>query len=141
MIEVMPISPWVGIVLVLAAVRLTRFFVKDTLMGFGETNTGRFASGLAVRLDRFAYTPPTIDDSGRVLDEGGDDRSFIRGKIGDLFTCTFCLGWWISAAVYFGYLGATIGWDGITDISWTIHGIAVFAIAGAQSYINSRPGY
>jgi len=126
------------IVLALAAYRLTRFFVFDSLLGFGIVD-GRFASGVAERIDKFAYTQDEIDDQGKIITAGGTNRSFVRGKIGDLLTCTFCLGFWISLAVYFIYLGATVGMTGIEATPWAVHGITVFGIAGAQAYINSRP--
>jgi len=130
------------IVLTLAAARLTRFFILDSLMGFGiDSHTGQFVSPLAEKIDRFAYTQGEIDDTGRVIEQGGTDRSFLRGKIGDLLTCIFCLGFWISAACYFAFLGATIGWDGIIDIPLAVHGVTVFAVAGGQAYFNSRDGW
>lgn len=115
------------VVLCLAAFRITRFFLYDSLMGMGLVGK-EFASPLAERVDRFAY------------DREGNNRSLLRGKLGDLLTCPWCLGFWISAACYFSWLGATVGWDGITATPLPVHGITVFAIAGVQGYINSRPG-
>jgi len=112
----------VFVVLIAAAYRITRFFVIDSLIGF-STDSG---SRMSVRIDAFAY------------DTGGKDRNWWRGKVGDLLTCTFCLGFWISAVVYFAYLGATVGIDGIENTAWALHVINVFAIAGGQAYFNSR---
>lgn len=127
------------LVLALASYRITRFLVKDTLMGFGITDDGQYASGLAERIDKFAYTQDEIGDDDRLITKGGENRSFVRGKIGDLLTCTFCLGFWISVALYFTYLAATVGQTGIEATPWEVHGVTVFGIAAVQSYINSRP--
>lgn len=127
------------LVLAVASYRITRFVVHDSLMGTGITESGRFASGVAERIDHFAYTQDEVDALGKITKQGGDNRSFLRGKIGDLLTCTFCLGFWISVGVYFAYLSATVGQAGIEATPWAVHGITVFAIAGVQSYINSRP--
>lgn len=124
----MPIAiDWfVFTILSLAAFRITRFFLFDSLMGMGLVGA-EFASPLAAKVDKFGY------------DKDGNNRTLIRGKIADLLSCPWCLGFWISAACYFAYLGATVGWAGITATPLVVHGVTVFAIAGVQSYLNSRP--
>lgn len=122
----MPIDWFVFTILCLAAFRITRFFLFDSLMGMG-LNGKEFASPLAEKVDKFGY------------DRDGNNRSLIRGKIADLLSCPWCLGFWISAACYFSWLGVTIGWAGITSYPLVVHGVIVFAIAGVQSYMNSRP--
>jgi hypothetical protein len=112
----MPIDALTFVILALASYRATRFFVKDSLFGFGADS----ASRLSVKIDRFGY------------DDEGADRSWLRGKIADLLTCTFCLGAWISLAIVCAYLRATpieLGVDG-----WAI----AWAVAGAQGFLNSR---
>ena len=116
------LEPLEFIVICLAAFRLTRFFVKDSLLGFGPDSGSR----LSVRVDRFAYY------------EDGTGRSWWREYVGDLLTCTWCLGFWISAGLYFAWMGATVGASGIGDIGWPIHLAVVFAIAGVQGYLNTR---
>lgn len=106
-------------VLILAAYRITRFFVHDSLMGFGSDSDSR----ISVRLDRFAYA------------EDGSGRSWWREYLGDLLTCTWCLGFWISLAVYAAFAAATSTYE---DVPFAIHVINVFAIAGGQGYLNSR---
>jgi len=114
------------VLLGLISYRITRFFVSDSLIGMGDPdndNDNRDAtSPMAVWLDRFAY----MDD--------GDDRSFIRGKLGDLFSCIFCLGWWVSVGVY-----ALFTWS----LPWTVDDpqvwvLMTFGIAGVQAFIGSR---
>ncbi|HUW00787.1 MAG TPA: DUF1360 domain-containing protein [Acidimicrobiales bacterium] len=123
----MPIDWLEFVVLALAAYRITRFLLFDSLLGMGLVGK-EFASPLAAKVDRFGY------------DEEGNDRSWIRGKLSDLLTCPWCLGFWISAAAYFSWLGATEGWDFIVDTPLPVHGLVVFAIAAVQGYLNSRPG-
>lgn len=115
------------VVLCLASYRITRFLIRDSLMGMGM-NEGEFASPLAARIDAWAY------------DREGNDRTLIRGKTGDLLSCPWCLGFWISAACYFSWLGSTEGWDYITATPLAIHGLYVFAIAAVEGYLISRPG-
>lgn len=104
---------------VLASYRLTRFFVKDSLIGFGPDS----GSQVSVRIDRFAYT------------EDGSDRTWLRGKVGDLLTCVWCLGFWISAATYTATAVALGEWSG-QPLVW--HGMVMFAVAGGQGFLSSR---
>lgn len=104
------------VVLALAAYRITRFFVKDSLMGFGPDS----GSAMSVRVDHFAY------------DSDGNDRSWVRGKIGDLLTCTWCLGFWVSLAVVCAWT-QTVPWELGTEGVLT-----AFGVAGAQGYLNTR---
>lgn len=105
--------------LVLASYRITRFFVKDSLIGFGPDS----GSDVSVRLDRWAYN----DD--------GTDRSFWRGKAGDLLTCVWCLGFWVSTIVYVSAALALGEWDS-QPLVW--HGLMCFAVAGGQGFLSSR---
>jgi hypothetical protein len=106
-------------VIVLASYRITRFFVKDSLIGFGPDS----GSKVSVRLDQWAY------------DNDGADRTFVRGKVGDLLTCVWCLGFWVSAVVYTAAAVALGEWGGQP---LAFHGIAVFAVAGGQGFLSSR---
>lgn len=112
----MTLEPMVLIVLALAAYRITRFFVSDSLIGFGPDSGSR----MSMRVDRFAY------------DSEGIDRSWLRGKVGDLLTCSYCLGFWVSLAVVCAWT-RVVPWDlGVQGV------VYVFAVAGAQGYLNSR---
>jgi len=110
------------VILSLAAFRITRFLIKDSLLGFGPDSGSR----LSVRVDRFAYL------------KDGTGRSWWREYLGDLLTCTWCLGFWISAGVYFAWLSATVGISGIEVTEWPVHVVTVFGIAGVQGYLNTR---
>jgi hypothetical protein len=128
------LEPLEFVILCLASYRITRFFVNDSLMGFGPNSGSR----LSVRVDRFAYRG---DDDPEVLAgeaAPGTGRSWWREYLGDLLTCTWCSGFWYSAAVYFAFLSGTVGLDGIEATDWTVHGVTVFAIAGVQGYLNTR---
>lgn len=112
---------WVQwLILSFAAYRLTQFFVYDSLIG-GNPESG---SKQSVRLDRFAYDSET-----------GQDRSFLRGKVGDLLTCPWCLGFWLSAASYLLFVAATDRWTGTAVV---VHGLTIFSIAGLQGFLNSH---
>jgi len=111
-------------ILVLAAHRITRLIVSDTILG----------------------KPPAQDGAGNLLDEGtgyrrwldgwaynadGSNRGAVRGWVGDLLTCSFCTGVWVTAAV-------TAGWvHGGEPAQWFLTGAA---IAGGQAFIGSRAG-
>lgn len=110
-------DPIIIIVLVFAAYRTTRFFVKDSLFGFGPDS----GSAMSVRVDHFAYNT-----------EDGSDRSWLRGKIGDLLTCTWCLGAhisWIIVCLWLRLYPWELGIDG-----W----ILAIAVMGGQGYMNTR---
>lgn len=110
------IEPMTFVVVCLAAFRITRFLVKDSLMGFGPESGSR----LSVRVDKFAY------------DENGTGRSWWREYVGDLLTCVWCLGAWVSLAVVCIVLRRTPDELGING--WTI----AWAVAGVQGYLNTR---
>lgn len=114
------------VLLGLVSYRITRFFVSDSLIGMGDPDNENDqkdpTSPMAVVLDNWAYN----DD--------GSDRSFIRGKIGDLLTCIFCLGFWVSVIVY-----ALFTWS----LPWTVEDpqnwvLMAFGISGVQAFIGSR---
>jgi hypothetical protein len=112
---------WLGLaVAILASYRITRFLVEDSLMGMGPDS----GSWLSTIVDHFAYE-----------DESGTNRSFLRGKIGDLLTCTWCLGFWVSCAVV-ALMTWTLPWVNGTDPTPWI--ITAFAVAGGQGYVSSR---
>jgi len=84
------ISPLLFIVLALATYRITRFFVHDSLIGANLDSGSRFSQWL----DSFCFH--SLKDGLRL---NGTDRSWTRGKVHDLLTCPYCLGWWIALAV------------------------------------------
>jgi len=67
----------------LASYRITRFIVFDSLIGADLGSGSRFS----IWLTQFAYN------------SDGTDRSWARGKIGDLLNCPWCTGFWVSVAV------------------------------------------
>jgi hypothetical protein len=89
----------------LAAYRLTRFVVIDTL-----------TQGSREKLRAWAF------------DDEGHPRSFSRGKLGYLATCVFCTGFWASGLAWAGVLVGTgrdlevgevlVGW-------WAVAGLQV----------------
>lgn len=116
----MPVTPFEFVVVALAAYRVTRFLLWDSLMGMGVVG-GEFVSKLGERIDRFAY------------DAAGNDRSWWRGKVGDLLTCPFCLGFWVSGGCYVALLaGSGREWSGAPVV---LHGLVVFAVAAVQSWL------
>lgn len=118
-------------ILIFAAYRVTRFLVEDSLIGFGPSSESR----MSVRVDRFAYfneDDPEVTNQER---SDGEGRTWVREKIGDLVTCTYCLGFWVSAAVYLSFVFATDSWSLAEPV---VHGISAFAVAGGQGFLNSR---
>jgi hypothetical protein len=101
-------EPLTFVILVFAAYRITRFFILDTLIGADLDSGSRWSQ----RLDRFAYT------------DQGEDRSWWRGRVGDLLSCYYCLGFWVAFSTY--CLWYRLWW---WDINWT-QGIEVWAVAG-----------
>lgn len=106
------------IILSFAAYRFTQFFIYDSIWG-GHPDSG---SNRSVRVDKFAYTLE------------GVDRSFVRGKIGDLLTCPWCLGFWLSAFTYVAFVVSMGLWVGTPLV---VHFLTVFAVAGGQGLLNS----
>ncbi len=107
------------VVVVLAAFRVTRFLVRDSLIGFAPDS----GSKMSMRVDRFAYA------------EDGTDRTWLRGKVGDLLTCVWCLGFWVSAFVYV-VAAVALGVWGEYPFAW--HVVAIWAVAGAQGFLSTR---
>lgn len=115
--------------------RITRFLVLDTLIGMGSHET--VVDGKLVHepnskwggvIFRFAYY---TDDTPE--HQAGEDRSLIRGKIGDLLGCVYCTGFWVSAAVL-------AGWAWSANLNYTIPqwGLLAFGVAGVQAWLSSR---
>jgi len=118
------IDPFGVAILALAAYRITRLIVDDTILG----------------------KPPKSDNAGNLLDEGtgyrrwldgwaykadGSNRGALRGWLGDLLTCSFCTGVWVTA-------GCLALWVNGGDVGqWFLIGAA---IAGGQAFIGSRSG-
>lgn len=110
-----PLGPLAFILLALAAYRIVRFFVDDSLIGFNP----RSESEIGARLDRWARTPD------------GDDRTWARGRVADLGVCTYCLGFWVSLTLACLWLAAwpwQLGREG-----W----LFTVALAGAQALLNA----
>ena len=89
-----------------AAFRITRFIAADLLI-----------DGLRARLVAWAYKP----DAGKV-----------RGRIGDLFTCQWCVGFWVSGVLVLAWSARAdaLGWD-----RWFEIGVEWWAVAGAASVL------
>lgn len=116
------VAPFEWLVIVLASYRMTRLIVLDSLLGTypDEDIDGRRQSeGTRWRrvLDQWAY------------DELGQNRGPLRGFFGDLLTCTWCAGVWITTL-------ACIGWVYLPEYHAPWY---VAAAAGVQGYLNARP--
>ena len=86
----LPVDVFTFLVLSLVAYRVTRFVVYDTLVGTSLDS----GSGFSQRVNLFAFTVT------------GQDRSWWRGKVGELITCPFCLGQWVGT----GFVVAQVLW-------------------------------
>lgn len=103
------------ILLSLAAYRITRFLIHDSLIGMGDGS----GTKLADRIDYFGYN------------EDGSNRTFLRGKFADLLTCHFCLSFWVSCGLLTAW---TWSWPWTSDSpqSWVI---TAFAVSGVVALI------
>jgi len=122
MIEILLTALFLG----LAAYRITRFFVFDSLIGSDmgpDPDLPDPASRWAEILDAWAYDPQTHQD-----------RNFVRGKIGDLASCPWCLGFWVSCLT-FGLWTWSLPWTAASPQNWVLN---AFAIAGVQGFLSSR---
>lgn len=109
------ISPLVFLILSLASYRLTRFFIHDSLMGLGPDS----GTGISAKLDAFGYN------------QDGSDRSFLRGKVADLFTCHYCLSFWISCATLALWTWS-LPWQVESPQTWVL---TAFAISGVVALV------
>lgn len=128
------------LILILAAYRITRLIVLDTIFGehsdeakdyplineatgepvIGPNDQPMFhrdrGTGIRAAIDRFAY------------DDVGEDRSAFRAWFGTLFSCPWCMGVWVSTGLYcLWYWGP----------AWIIAPLIPAAIAGAQGLLQS----
>ena len=105
-------DPWPFLLVALAAFRFTRFFVYDKMLGASPQSGSNFS----VWLDVFAYTTE------------GANRSWLRGKLGDLLTCPWCLGFWITGLTMLAWLSGVLAAQMV---------IQVFALAGAAALLQT----
>lgn len=117
------------VVVALAAYRVTRFVVSDTLIE-GTRDRLRSAAFTSDRHGEF-YRPVTRPD-GQVRPAA----TMARGKAADLLTCSWCAGWWISTACYTLTVVALGRWGGTPLL---VHAVTAAAVAGVQGFIGSRP--
>lgn len=97
--------------LAFAAFRITRFIAADLLI-----------DGLRARLVQWAYRP----DAGKV-----------RGRIGDLFTCQWCVGFWVAGVLVAAWAARV---DALEADRWLELGIEWWAVAGAASLLSTFEG-
>lgn len=60
-------------------------------------------------------------------------ESRFRGFVRDLFSCIYCIGFWLAVATTAVYLTATGTWG---DAPLAVHGIEAWAVAGVQALLN-----
>ncbi len=103
---------WAGaITVVLAAFRITRFFIYDSMVGANIESGSKFSQWL----DGWAYTA-----------DGERDRTWFRGKVAGLLVCPWCLGFWIS-------LGTVAWWAEWPEARWVLVPWAVSAVVGMMA--------
>ncbi len=105
MIDIIPL-----VVLALASYRITRLLVFDTLF-----------SGIRNKFHSFLVNK--AQKNGKL--------HLIWEKLYDLTSCTWCLGFWVSLALYWLFVwNSPADWDQMDVIN-------VFAIAGAQGFLHA----
>ena len=110
------LEPYALLLVALAAYRITRFLVFDSLMGFNLES----GSKMSRRLDVWAWTAEGQERPGA----GG----WLRDKVGNLLVCPYCLGFWIAAACW-----AAWAWGP----SWVQYVLVAWAAAGAQALLST----
>ncbi len=128
MIDQIAAEVWLTLlVLAAASYRITRLIVLDEVIGRApalDPETGTIVEG-----DRGTGLRRLIDVL--LYDDYGEARNPLFRWAGQLYTCTFCTGFWVSIAVL-------LVW--VNGADWARWGIVGFAVAGAAGYWNSRPG-
>lgn len=114
------LEPWPLVLIAFACFRAVRFLIYDSLMGANLESGSKFSQAL----DRFAYSQ---GERGQPI---GADRSWIRGKIGDLLNCLWCTGWWVA-------LAAVCVWARLWPWQLGVEGwYSVAAVAGLAALLN-----
>ena len=109
-----------------ASFRITRFIVWSSLIGTacdGQPHGNGFRNpdtAIGVAVSEFAYKP------------NGEYQGWFRGKLGDLLQCSWCLGFWVSAAAYMAWFSPELAELRAQDL------LNVFAIAAVQSLLSAR---
>lgn len=137
-------SPWVGLVLGLAAYRLTRLggwddwppiyrlrawiigerWIPDLPWGNpGHDVMGDIVEAVERAREHGINLPDSPELPGKQpsSEAEGVRPAYDRPLLAHLFHCPFCLGWWISLAVYL--------WWVLTP-AWGLYPVAPFALAG-----------
>jgi len=122
------------VLVVLAAYRITRFFVEDSLIGMGTTETVVSVAGKNREVVHVPNSPLAEKIFNFAYHEDGSDKGFFRARFGDLVGCSFCLGFWISCTVLALWTQSP-PWTNPNPTTWVI---TAFAVAGGQAFISSR---
>lgn len=110
------------LVLAAAAYRLTRVIVLDDLLGEWPDPE--------VPGDRGTFVRKFIDQV--LFNDQGAARHPLTDYVGKGYSCTFCVGWWVSLLV-------VCGWWSVWPVELGVVGwVVVFAVAGVQGYLSSR---
>jgi hypothetical protein len=112
-------SPWVGLVLALAVYRLCRLAGWDHFTPIARARTwlyGATVTNSASTNARLGVTNESVEVTW----------TYRRPMLAELLSCAFCLGWWISLAVYLAWL-----WKP----EWTLYGAAPLALSAAAGLI------
>lgn len=114
-------SPWVGLVLGLAAYRLTRLGGWDDWPPIASLR--RWIIGEVWVMDDYRGDADEIELPGKQPSTPVENLrpAYRRPLLAHLFHCPFCLGWWISLAVYVWWLLMP---------SWGLYPLAPFALSG-----------
>jgi hypothetical protein len=133
-----------GVVWVLAVYRMTKLVVFDEILGkypkpHLNRTTGEFefeegdhGTGLRRLLDFVLLVQETsYDGDGDPVDVEGDPRNAVCSWLSTLLKCPHCVGVWASGVVLLVWYHGP---------EWMLWATVLAAIAGAQSYIASRPG-
>lgn len=113
------------LVVALAAYRITRVIVDDTITASWRTWLWRHAYVVG------GYDAATDRNVAVRRDGGGTLAGWAWVKAYQLFTCPFCTGWWVTIAFY-------VAWFGWPSSARDV--VRLAAAIGMQAFVSSRPG-
>ena len=112
-------SPWIGLVLALAAFRITRLIGWDDLPPVARARA--WVTGASMRSQSTSNTAMRLTN-----DESKDTWVYKRPLLAHMITCPYCMGFWVAAVTY-------IAWVFVP--TQMLYVAAVFALSGAIGII------
>lgn len=110
------------VVLALATFRLTRLIVADLIL-----------EGIRARVLGWCYRPRVVHVGGRRVAAG---PGLLRGRLGDLLSCRWCAGWWISGVVLAAWSAHADTLTSDRAVPLALEWAAIAGAAGALAHLD-----